>query len=197
MLEKVQVAITTKQYRRNKIHPKKFALWAGIAGMIMLFAGFTSAYIVRQASGNWLEFQLPNLFYFNTAVILSSSFALQASYHFFKKGNEALYKGLLVVTFLLGLIFLVLQYYGWTELMELGVDLGRNPSGDFVYVISGTHAAHVLGGIGALFVAMGHAFGLKYKVTEKRKLRFELTLTYWHFVDFLWLYLVVFFTLQG
>lgn len=193
----MQVAIQQKQYRRNKIHPMKFALYAGIAGMVMLFAGFTSAYIVRQAAGNWLEFQLPNIFYLNTAVILLSSLTLQGSYHFFKKGNESLYKGLMIVTFFLGVAFLILQYYGWTDLMGLGVDLGRNPSGDFIYVISGTHAAHVLGGIGALFVALSHAFGIKYKVTPRRKLRFELTLTYWHFVDFLWLYLIGFFLIQG
>lgn len=193
----MQLALKNEQFRRNKIHPQKFALWAGIAAMVMLFAGFTSAYIVRQAAGNWLEFQLPNLFYINTVVILLSSLTLQGAYYSFKKGNEALYKMLLVVSFLLGIAFLILQYNGWTELMAIGVDLGRNPSGDFVYVISGTHAAHVLGGLGVLFVAISHSFGLKYKVTEKRKLRFELTLIYWHFVDFLWLYLIGFFLMQG
>lgn len=193
----MQVAIKNDQFQRSKIHPQKFALWAGIAGMVMLFAGFTSAYIVRQAAGNWLEFQLPNLFFLSTVVILASSLSIQGSYHFFKKGNESLYKGLLLLTFFLGLIFIILQYQGWTQLMGLGVDLGRNPSGDFVYVISGVHAAHVVGGLGTLLVAIGHSLGLKYRVTEKRKLRFELTLIYWHFVDFLWLYLIGFFLMQG
>jgi len=193
----VQVTLQSQQYRRNKIHPQKFALWAGIAGMVMLFAGFTSAYIVRQSAGNWLEFQLPQLFYFNTGVILLSSLTLQGAYRAFMRQKETLYKGLLVTTLILGIVFLVLQYQGWTQLMEIGVGLGVNPSGDFIYVISGTHAAHVVGGIGALLVAIGHAFGLKFRVTERRKLRLEMTLIYWHFVDFLWLYLIGFFLLQG
>ncbi|RMG87721.1 MAG: cytochrome oxidase subunit III [Bacteroidetes bacterium] len=165
--------------------------------MVMLFAGFTSAYIVRQSAGNWLEFQLPQLFYFNTGVILLSSLTLQGAYRAFMRQKETLYKGLLVTTLILGIVFLVLQYQGWTQLMEIGVGLGVNPSGDFIYVISGTHAAHVVGGIGALLVAIGHAFGLKFRVTERRKLRLEMTLIYWHFVDFLWLYLIGFFLLQG
>lgn len=193
----MQVTLQSQQYRRNKIHPQKFALWAGIAGMVMLFAGFTSAYIVRQSAGNWLEFQLPQLFYFNTGVILLSSLTLQGAYRAFMRQKETLYKGLLVTTLILGIVFLVLQYQGWTQLMEIGVGLGVNPSGDFIYVISGTHAAHVVGGIGALLVAIGHAFGLKFRVTERRKLRLEMTLIYWHFVDFLWLYLIGFFLLQG
>lgn len=73
-----------------------------------------------------------------------------------------------------------------------GVPLSLNPSGDFVYVITWFHAAHVIGGLGALAVAHIHAFGLPFKVTAKRKLRFELTLTYWHFVGFLWVYLFFF-----
>ena len=184
------------QYRRNKIHPKKFALWVGCASILMLFAAWTSAYIVRKASGNWLEFRLPDIFIFSTIVILLSSVSLHASYNAFKKGKEQMYKLLLVLTTILGLTFLVLQYEGWQALALIGVELTTNPSGSFVYVISGAHAAHILGGVAALIIAMIHAFSLPYKVTPARKLRFELTLTYWHFVDFLWVYLLLFFTLQ-
>lgn len=186
-----------QEYGRSKIHPKKFALWAACASIMMMFAAFTSAYIVRQAAGNWLEFRLPDIFYFNTLVILLSSVTLHSSYIAFKKGKQGLYKGLLGATFLLGLAFLVLQYQGWVTLSEIGVPLKTNPSGDFIYVISGVHAAHILGGIAALTVALITAFFMKFKVTPARKLRFEMTLTYWHFVDFLWVYLLVFFTLQA
>ena len=81
-------------------------------------------------------------------------------------------------------------------MMEMGVPLKTNPSGDFIYVISAVHAAHVIGGIAALVIAILHAFTLKFKVTPARKLRFELTFIYWHFVGFLWLYLIVFFSIQ-
>lgn len=182
---------------RNKIHPKKFALWVACGSIMMMFAALTSAYIVRRAGGNWLEFQLPSIFFYNTVTILASSLTLHFSYRAFLKGNSAMYKGLLLVTLALGLLFVGLQYQGWTQLEAMGVPLRLNPSGDFIYVISAIHAAHVLGGIAALIVASLHAFTLPNKVTPARKLRFQLTFTYWHFVDFLWLYLLVFLIQQA
>jgi len=191
------VATENNLTRRNKIHPKKFALYAACASIVMMFTAFTSAYIVRQSAGNWLEFALPVTFWYSTAVIIFSSISLQSSYYFFRNNNEVLYKGLLVLSFVLGFTFITLQYQGWLDMAEiLGISMGRNPSGDFIYVISGVHAAHVLGGIAALLVAIIQAFSLKYKVTEKRKLRFEMTLTYWHFIGVVWLYLILFFTVQ-
>ncbi len=189
--------LAAQNYNRSKIHPQKFLLWIGLASLVMMFAAFTSAYVVRQAAGNWLEFRIPNMFFYSTAVILASSLSLQASYAAFKKNNTGAYKKLLLLAFVLGLTFLVMQYLGWQDLVSIGVELTGNPSGSFLYIISGVHAVHVLGGVGVLFVALMHAYGLSHKVTEKRKLRFELTLTYWHFVDFLWLYLIVFFVLQA
>lgn len=180
---------------RNKIHPHKFALWAGCASILMMFAALTSAYVVRQAAGNWLEFSLPEVFRLSTAVIVISSVTLQGSYLAFKKENEGWYKALLTTTFLLGMLFFVFQYEGWQAMKENGIPFTLNPSGDFVYAISWFHAAHVIGGIGALAVALIHAFGLRFRKTAKRKIRFELTLTYWHFVGFLWVYLFAFLTL--
>ena len=188
--------LTVSKNRRNKIHPWKFALWAACASILMMFASLTSAYVVRHAAGNWLEFQLPNIFLVSAGVMILSSILLHFSYAYFKKGNERMYKLLLVAGSILGVVFLVTQYTGWLELTAMGVFLDGNPSGSFVYAISGLHAAHVLGGIAALTMALVHAFGLKFKVTEKRKIRFELTLTYWHFVDILWLYLLFFFMFQ-
>jgi len=190
--------LSVKKERRynSRIHPQLFALIAACASIVMLFAALTSAYIVRKAAGNWLEFKLPMQFFYNTIVIIVSSISLQASYYYFKKGNPTLYRGLLVVSFLLGLVFLGMQYDGWLAMESIGVELTGNPSGSFIYVISGLHAAHLLGGIAAIIVAMVHAFVLKYKVTNQRKLRFVLTLTYWHFMGLLWIYLLLFFVLQ-
>ena len=186
----------SQEYRRSKIHPKKFALLVACASIMMMFAALTSAYIVRQAAGNWLEFPLPNLFFVSTGAILLSSVVLHLSYMAYKRGNAKLYRGFMMLTFILGIAFLVLQYQGWLAMVEIGVPLRTNPSGDFIYAISGIHAAHILGGLAALAIALIHAFGLKYKVTPARKLRFELTMIYWHFVDLLWVYLLVFFLLQ-
>ena len=188
--------LTVSKNRRNKIHPWKFALWAACASILMMFASLTSAYVVRHAAGNWLEFAMPKIFFVSAGVMIASSIALHFSYSFFKKGNESMYKLLLVVGTILGFGFLITQYMGWMELNAMGVFLDGNPSGSFVYAISGLHAAHVLGGIATLIMALVHAFGLKFKVTEKRKIRFELTLTYWHFVDILWIYLLCFMIFQ-
>lgn len=192
----VAVRTNRKQQYRNKIHPKKFALYAACASITMMFAAFTSAYIVRQAAGNWLEFQMPSLFYYSTGVIIASSLAIHGAYFAFLNGSAKLYRGLLVLSFILGLVFIQFQYEGWNALHVMGVELTGNPSGSFVYVISGLHAAHVLGGLAAIVVALIHAFMLDYKVTPARKLRFEMTWTYWHFVGILWIYLLTFFVSQ-
>lgn len=182
--------------RRNKIHPKKLALWVGIVSLIMMFTALTSAYIVRRAAGNWLEFSIPPIFYVNTLVIVVSSLTLHAAYVAFKREAATLYKSMLIVTFLLGCAFVVLQYYGWLAMAEGGVPLRTNPAGDFVFAISGLHAAHVIGGIAILLVCLIMAFVLPLRNTPARKLRLELAFTYWHFVDVLWIYLIVFLSLQ-
>jgi cytochrome c oxidase subunit III len=188
---------TNRQYSQNKIPPQKFALWVGIAGIIMMFAAFTSAYVVRRASGNWYEFKLPNIFFVSTAIIILSSVTLHASFIAFKKGKEQAYKLLLMATFVLGLAFVITQYMGWIAMDAIGATFTINPSSSFIYVISGLHAAHVLGGMAALTVALTHAYVLPFKPTLRRQQRFDLVVNYWHFVDILWVYLLVFFITQG
>ncbi len=191
----MNVSLTENRYR-NKIHPHKFALMVACASIVMMFAALTSAYIVRQAQGNWLEFKLPNAFMYSTLAILLSSVTLQGSYFSFVKEKTQVYKSLLLVTFILGLTFLVLQFQGWLALFNIGVEFNGNPSGSFVYVISGLHAVHILAGLGVLFVALVHAFSLNSTVTKIRKRRLELSLIFWHFLGFLWIYLFSFFLLQ-
>ncbi|MCS7035885.1 MAG: cytochrome c oxidase subunit 3 [Saprospiraceae bacterium] len=189
--------IVQREYRSNNIHPLKFALWVGIATIIMMFGAFTSAYLVRRAAGNWYEFRLPDVFWLSTMVILLSSLTLHASYRAFMRGIERLYKSLLLTTLALGLIFVVLQYAGWQAMTAMGATFTVNPSSSFIYVISGIHALHVLGGVTALIVALIHAFALPFKPTPRRRLRFELVVHYWHFVDILWVYLFIFFLVQS
>lgn len=184
---------TTMQYKgRNRIHPHKFALYASMASILMMFAAFTSAYLVRQAAGNWQEYTVPDIFYISTGILLLSSVTMHLAFKGYVNGVKKRYQFMILITALLGAVFVVLQYYGWNALYNVGVPLDGNPSGSFFYVISGVHAVHILGGLAALAVAAFHAYTLPYKVTEKRKLRFSLVAQYWHFVDVLWLYLFVF-----
>ncbi len=188
------MSTVAQRYERttNKIHPLKFALWISMGSIVMMFIALTSAYIVRRSAGNWLEFELPRIFFVSTIVLLLSSLLLHTSFKSFIAGEEKKYKTLLVVSFILGLGFLVLQYQGWSALFNSGIDLKGNPSGSFVYVLSGIHALHILGGMAAMVVGLLIAFTRKFKITERRKINFELTLQYWHFVDFLWVYLLIF-----
>jgi cytochrome c oxidase subunit 3 len=185
-----------EQKSKRGIYPPLFALWAAMGSIVMMFGSLTSAYIVRHAAGNWLEFRVPDIFFFSTAVILLSSASLHGSYWAFRNGKGNMYKLLLPVTFLLGVTFIVLQYQGWMALYNIGVALDGNPGGSFFYVISGIHAAHVIGGVFAIGVAMLHAYTLPFKPGEKRRRRFQLVVHYWHFVDFLWLYLFLFLLIQ-
>lgn len=181
---------------KRGIHPPLFALWAAMASIVMMFGSLTSAYIVRQAAGNWLEFRMPDIFFYSTIIILVSSVTLHASYWAFCNGKKNVYRLLLPVTLLLGIAFVVMQYQGWNALYAIGVALDGNPGGSFFYLISGVHAAHVVGGIFALTVAFLHAYTLPFSYSEKRKRRFQLVLHYWHFVDILWVYLFLFLLFQ-
>ncbi len=183
----------TYEERLMRFRSQRFGMYLAMAGIVMLFAALTSAYIVRRSAGNWLEFTLPTIFYWNTLVILTSSVTLHLSWTSFKRGLQSQYRIFLIATFVLGLLFLVMQYLGWQQMTAEGLYLQVNPSASFIYVISGVHAAHIIGGVGALIVAIAHAIKLKFKVTSIRKHRFELVVIYWHFVDLLWLYLLVFF----
>lgn len=184
------------QHQRGirRIPPMKFALWVALASISMLFAGFISAYIVRMSAGNWLEFELPSIFLASTMIIVVSSVTLQIAFMSFKQKREWRYKGFLLVSLFLGLAFVALQYQGWMDMLAMGIDLKGNPSGAFVYMISGVHLAHILGGIAVLIVACLHAFGLPFVITEKRVERLDLTCQYWHYVDLLWIVLFLFLT---
>ncbi len=172
------------------MHPKKFAMWLFIGSVAMLFAAFTSAYIVRQAEGNWLYFDLPNLFYITSGIILMSSFTLQWAYWEAKKDSLDRVKLLVGITSLLGVAFLVGQVMAWRELVEHSVYLVGNPSGSFIYILTGLHGAHLISGIVFLLIVLNSTF--KFKIHSKNLAQLEMCLTYWHFLGGLWLYLFVF-----
>lgn len=176
--------------QRKKIHPHKFTLWVAIASILMMFAGLTSAYIVKRSQANFLEFELPLAFWYSTAAIIASSVTIWMAQKKFRGRNMAAYRKLLTVTFILGLVFVMLQVLGFTSLAKAGLTLQKNVSVSFLYVIIGLHAAHVIGGVIALMVMFLKAF--RSKVKSYSAVPIEVMATYWHFVDVLWIYLLVF-----
>jgi cytochrome c oxidase subunit III len=180
------VAMATK----NKIHPHKFTLWVGIGSILMMFAGLTSAYIVKRNQADWVSFELPKAFWYSTAVILLSSLTLFMASKAFREREMSRYRALMATTLGLGIVFVLLQLLGFRQLAGMGMNFTGNVSYSFLYVIVGIHAAHVIGGIIALVVMSLKAFNQKMR--SYSTVPVELISTYWHFVDILWLYLLVF-----
>jgi cytochrome c oxidase subunit 3 len=182
--------IVEEPKRTLAMNPKKFAMWLFIGSVVMLFASLTSAYIVRQAEGNWLYFELPGILTISTLVILLSSVSLQLAYWSAKKDRLQRVKLLVLITAILGGAFLVLQFLGWKDLVANQVYLVGNPSGSFLYVITGLHGLHIISAIVYLLIVLVSTF--RFKVHSKSLLQMEMCTTYWHFLGGLWLYLFVF-----
>lgn len=172
------------------MHPQKFAMWLFIVSIVMIFAALSSAYIVRQADGNWLVFELPNILWVNSGVIIISSIFMQWAYLSAKKDNLEQVKLATTITAILGVGFLVGQVYAWGDLVNNQVYLVGNPSGSFVYILTGLHGLHLISGIIFLLIVLVSTF--KYKVHSQNIARIEICTTYWHFLGGLWLYLFIF-----
>ena len=182
--------------QRNKIHPHKFTLWVAIGSIIMMFAGLTSAYIVKSGQAGWHEVKTPTIFWFSTATLFISSITIQAALRSFKHRSMPAFRTLLSVTFVLGILFVILQYKGFQWLWQRGVHFeGSSGAGQFLYIIFGLHALHVLGGLVALFILFLRQYVGNYRTYNATPI--EIMSTYWHFVDVLWLYLFVFFIWIG
>jgi len=179
----------------KRIHPHKFTMWVAMGSIVMMFAGLTSAYIVRRNLGNWQEFSLPTSFWYSTVVILASSLTMHWAVKAFKVRDRQRYRLLLTITCVLGLLFAALQALGFSQLHSQGITLikGSNPAASFLVIITGLHVLHVVGGIIALLVIFFRAYFSTTKVYSAVPI--EVVATYWHFVDALWIYLFLFFGL--
>lgn len=180
---------------RDKIN--RNLLYIGIFSSVMLFAGLTSAYIVRQADGNWLQFTLPSMFWISTGVILASSASINWALIAAKNNRYSQVTQALGLTLLLGITFCITQILGWRELTKGGVYFAgssANPSGSFMYILSGVHLVHIISAIlyaGLIFVK---SLSQKYNSTNHAGVRH--CGIFWHFLDGLWVYLFVFLLLM-
>ncbi|PQA54048.1 MULTISPECIES: cytochrome c oxidase subunit 3 [Siphonobacter] len=171
-------------------HPKKFMLWLTIAAITMSFAGWTSAYLVRRAEGNWLEFEIPMIFWYSTGVLLVSSLFMHLSVRAAKKDQFGQLKTAISITFALGLVFLYLQVEGFYELVHQKLFLVGNPAVSFFDVLIFIHGLHIISGLIVLIFAFVAAW--RMQIHAKKRDRIEMAAMYWHFLDALWLYLFIF-----
>ena len=212
--------VQTNDFENNEAEVKRKAqkslLWFGLVSIVMLFAGLTSAYLVRQGEGKWVEFSIPGTFAISTLIILISSVSMQWAVASAKKGNTGNLKKALLITLLLGVAFAGSQYVAWSQLYHNGIaftgrvsdiktnfnyipagketvaeagDVG-NVAGSFLYVITGLHVLHLIAGILSLFVVFSRASRNKYSAENYNGVK--ICAIYWHFLDGLWVYLFLF-----
>jgi cytochrome c oxidase subunit III len=173
------------------MNPKKFALWLFMATVIMLFAAWTSAYIVKRGDIGWTEIIVPVQFWVNTGIIMASSISMIWAVRAAKKDKLETVKLALSITTILGIAFVIGQLLAFREMVALKEHFtGGNVSHSFVYVLSGAHGLHLISGVVFLVIVLAATF--KYKVHSKNMNQIEMCATYWHFLDVLWLYLFVF-----
>lgn len=185
--------LSGNEIRLKTIKAKKMMLLFSMLSIAMTFAGLTSAYIVSKARPDWLKnFELPFSFSLSTAIIVLSSITIWIAKKNLKKNNNSKSTNWLFITFILGVLFIILQFVGFNSLISKGFFFTGAQSTittSFLYVLTVLHLAHLFAGMIVLTVVIYNNHKGKYK---KEKLGFELAVTFWHFLGILWLYLFVF-----
>lgn len=174
---------------------RKMMLWFGMISLGMSFAGLTSAYIVSKERPDWLtDFKIPQAFYISLVVILFSSITFQFAKKQILKEKNNNGMGLLLITFLLGAAFAVLQFLGFSQIIANGYFFTGSESTittSFIYLVVLLHLTHIFAAlISVLVVIYNHS---KQKYTKGNTVGLEIAVTFWHFVDILWIYLFLFF----
>jgi cytochrome c oxidase subunit III len=177
--------------QQKKIHPHKFTLWVAIGSIVMMFAGLTSAYIVKSDMPSFTRFQMPVVFYYSTLILIGSSLSIYMAQKYIKERAMNQYRRMVMYTFILGLLFVIMQGIGFNNVWQQGVVMKGSGAGQFMYIIFGLHALHVIAGVIGLLVLFRRAYSKTMRTYNTTPI--EIMSTYWHFVDLLWVYLFVFF----
>ena len=187
---------TVSVSQEKRINTSKAAiplLWVSIVAMVMVFGSLTSGYIVSRGKSSWLHFELPQLFYVSTAVILMSSVTMNWTLAAARKNNLKNIKTGALLTFLLGLAFVVLQFKAWGYLVDQKIFFAgktSSGSGSYLYVLTGLHMAHLAFGLIALLVVWVKS--LLHRYNSENLLGIRLCAIFWHFLDVLWIFLFLF-----
>jgi cytochrome c oxidase subunit 3 len=171
-------------------------LFVLLASSTMVFAAFTSAYVVRRGTGDdWSAIALPRILLANSAVLLASSIMLDMSRRALKARNRSRFNLWWTVATALGAIFLVGQAMAWRQLKDAGIFVATNPSSSFFYLLTAAHAFHLVGGLSALIYVDIQA--LRLRLGPAKRTAIDISAIFWHFLDGLWLYLMVLFYVWG
>lgn len=168
----------------------RIAIWIAIASIATLFLALTLVMVARAAeSRDWVHTAVPRLLYFNTIVLVTSSLTFELSKRALKRESPAQFVRWLYLTVALGVTFIAGQLVAWKELASQGIYITTNPSGAFLYVLTAAHGLHLLGGILALLYVVFRR--RKIINIPQRRIAVDITAIYWHFMDGLWIYLLV------
>jgi len=186
--------LTEGTVKEKNDRAKRMMLWFGIISLIMSFAGLTSAVLVSRKREDWLhDFEMPNAFLISCVLILISSLTFVLAKRALKSNNRNLTTVMLLLTFGLGIAFIYCQFYGFGQIIATGYNFTgptSNVTMSFIYVIAFVHILHVIAGLISLLVVIYNHFKQKYNATEM--LGMNLSATFWHFIDILWLFLFLF-----
>ena len=184
------------------VHPQMFGLWLAMAGMTMFFAALTSALILKKGDfRSWENFKLPNVFMLSTVVIVMLSVTMHAALVSYRKAKFTAFRWLFLGGFVLGVTFLFTQWLGFVALKDMGFPLTGNIAGQFIYMLAVVHGLHIAIALLITLVALIKAvrarkdplFELKNIINPKRQLQMKLLVTFWHYIDIVWIYLYLFF----
>jgi cytochrome c oxidase subunit III len=188
------VTMTTDEHKSRTARSYKLILLFAMVSMTMMFAGLTSAFVVSKSRADWLkDFQLPTAFYFSTAAIIGCSIAFHLAKKAIQKDNQKLTTLFLLSTLALGILFVILQFVGFGQIVSSGYYFTGSESSittTFLYIVTVVHLVHLAGGLISLLIIIYNHFKQKYNSTQT--LGIELGAMYWHFLDFLWVYLFLF-----
>lgn len=187
--------LTQGSIKEKNNRAKKMMLWFGIISLTMSFAGLTSAVMVSSKRADWLsDIQMPEAFTISTLLILASSVVMIMAKAFLKKEQLKQSRFMLVLVWVLGIGFLISQFNGFGQIINQGYYLtgpSSNVTMSYIYVIAFWHILHLIVGLIVLLVVIYNHYKQKY--TPDNMLGLELSATYWHFVDVLWVLLFLFF----
>lgn len=188
--------LTQGSAKEKNDRAKKMMLWFGIISLLMGFAGWTSAYIVSSSREDWAsDIALPQAFFISTVIIILSSFTYMIAKRAVVKGNSGSGTTWLLATLGLGVLFIFFQFSGFSEMVAQGYYFTGPTSSikmSYVFLIAMVHIVHVVAGIISLLVVLYNQYKGKYSPTDY--LGLSLGATFWHFLDLLWVYLILFMT---
>lgn len=186
--------MTFEEQKAQKSRSAKLLLIVAMVSMTMMFAGITSAFFVSKSRVDWMkDFVMPTPFFVSTACIILVSVAFYLAKKAIQKNNRQLTTLLLLSCLVLGVAFVFFQFQGFDVLVAQGnyfTGPQSNITSTFLYVVVVAHLAHVAGGFISLLVIIYNHFKQKYNSSQF--LGIELGAMYWHFLDFLWIYLFLF-----